>query len=38
VREREVVIREKPISMAACIACHKEKSAPTGCRTCHDSI
>ncbi|MGO8785980.1 MAG: cytochrome c3 family protein [Terriglobia bacterium] len=38
VREREVVTKEKPTSMAACINCHKEKGAPTGCRTCHDSI
>jgi hypothetical protein len=38
VRERDVVTKEKPTSMAACIACHKEKSAPTGCRTCHDTI
>ena len=38
VREREVLTKEKPTSMAACISCHKEKGAPTGCRTCHDTI
>ncbi|MGA2984093.1 MAG: cytochrome c3 family protein [Terriglobia bacterium] len=38
VREREVLTKEKPTSMAACINCHKEKGAPTGCRTCHDTI
>jgi hypothetical protein len=38
VRERYVITREKPTSMAACISCHKEKGAPTGCRTCHDTI
>jgi hypothetical protein len=38
VRERDVIVREKPISMAACIACHKEKGASTNCRTCHDAI
>ncbi|HMD84465.1 MAG TPA: cytochrome c3 family protein [Terriglobia bacterium] len=38
VREREVLSKEKPTSMAACISCHKEKGAPTGCRTCHDTI
>jgi len=38
VREREVLSKEKPTSMAACISCHKEKGAGTGCRTCHDTI
>lgn len=38
VRERDVIVREKPISMAACISCHKEKAASTNCRTCHDAI
>jgi len=38
VRERDVIVREKPISMAACISCHKEKGASTNCRTCHDAI
>jgi hypothetical protein len=38
VRDRDVLTKEKPTSMPACIACHKEKGAPTGCRTCHDTI
>jgi len=38
VRQREVITREKATSMAACIRCHKDKGAPTGCRTCHDTI
>jgi len=38
VRDREVITREKDTSMQACISCHKEKGAPVGCRTCHDSI
>jgi Cytochrome c7 and related cytochrome c len=38
VRERDVLTKEKPTSMQACISCHKEKGAPTGCRTCHDTI
>ena len=38
VRQREVITKEKPTTMAACISCHKEKRSPTGCRTCHDQI
>jgi hypothetical protein len=38
VRERDLIIKEKPTSMPACINCHKAKGAPTGCRTCHDTI
>lgn len=38
VREREVIIKEKDTSMQACISCHREKGAPVGCRTCHDTI
>ncbi len=38
VREREVLTKEKPTSMQACISCHKKMSAPVGCRTCHNSI
>jgi hypothetical protein len=38
VRERDVLTKEKSASMIACINCHKEKGAPTGCRTCHDTI
>jgi hypothetical protein len=38
VQERDVLTREKPNTMATCISCHKENGAPTGCRTCHDTI
>jgi hypothetical protein len=38
VRERDVLAKERPTSMAACIDCHKGKGAATGCRTCHDQI
>jgi len=38
VRERDALTKEKSTSMAACISCHKEKGAPIGCRTCHDTI
>jgi hypothetical protein len=38
VREREVITKEKDTSMQGCISCHKEKGAPVGCRTCHDTI
>jgi hypothetical protein len=38
VRERDALTKEKPTSMQACINCHKEKDAPIGCRTCHDTI
>jgi hypothetical protein len=38
VRERETLTKEKDTSMQACISCHKEKGAPIGCRTCHDTI
>ncbi len=35
VAEREVISREKDLSMGGCISCHTQKSAPTGCDTCH---
>ncbi len=38
VRERDVIVKEKPTSMRACIDCHKLKGASTGCRTCHDTV
>jgi len=38
VRARDVLTKEKPTSMAACVSCHQGKGAPTGCRTCHDTI
>jgi hypothetical protein len=40
VKEREAMTREKDLSMGGCIACHTQRSAPTGCDTCHqlDSV
>lgn len=35
VAEREVMAKEKDLSMGGCISCHTQKSAPTGCDTCH---
>ena len=35
VAEREAITREKDLSMGGCISCHTQKSAPTGCDTCH---
>lgn len=35
VAEREVMTKEKDLSMGGCIACHTQKSAPTTCDTCH---
>jgi hypothetical protein len=35
VGEREVIAREKDLSMGGCISCHTQKSAPTTCDTCH---
>jgi hypothetical protein len=37
VRERDVLTKEKPTTMAACIDCHKEKGALVGCGTCHNA-
>lgn len=38
VQDMEVMQRVKDISMAACVECHKEKAAPTGCTACHDPL
>ena len=35
VRERDVMTREKPISMVACIDCHRSSRAALKCNTCH---
>ncbi|SEC04713.1 Cytochrome c7 [Terriglobus roseus] len=35
VAEREVMTKEKDLSMGGCISCHTQKSAPTTCDTCH---
>ncbi len=34
--EREVMRREKDISMAACMDCHRAKGASNDCLLCHD--
>ena len=36
VKEREVMRREKDISMAACMECHRAKNASVNCTLCHD--
>jgi hypothetical protein len=36
VREREVLRREKDLSMAACMDCHRAKGASNDCLFCHD--
>jgi len=36
VRDRDVIIKEKPISMSACVDCHQMKKAPVKCDTCHN--
>jgi hypothetical protein len=36
VKEREVMRREKDISMAACMECHRAKGASVNCTLCHD--
>jgi len=33
---RDVLRQEKPITMAACMACHDETEAPNECNTCHN--
>jgi len=37
VAEREVMSKEKPITMVACMECHKQSKAPNGCTVCHDT-
>ena len=36
VPQMDVMQKVKDISMAACIECHKQHSAPVACDTCHD--
>src|SRR5206468_474915 len=36
VAEREVIAREKSISMNSCIACHDRRGASKECNVCHD--
>ncbi len=36
VATRERLSRETDLSMGGCIACHRQKAANIGCKTCHD--
>lgn len=36
VAERDVITKEKPTSMTACMDCHRAKGAPVRCNTCHN--
>jgi cytochrome c7-like protein/cytochrome c3-like protein len=36
VAERDVVTKDKPTSMAACVDCHAETGAPKRCNSCHN--
>ena len=38
VRGMDLMQKVKDTSMAACMECHKEKSAPNRCDSCHDPI
>ena len=38
VEQRDVLRKEKDISMAACVDCHLARSAPTDCMHCHTSV
>lgn len=36
ISERDVITKEKSISMVACVECHLKSSAPVKCNTCHN--
>ncbi len=36
VAERDVIVKEKPITMVACMACHDEHKASNECNLCHN--
>ena len=36
VSERDVIVKEKPTSMSACVDCHTANRAPVTCHACHD--
>ncbi len=38
VEARDVLWREKDISMAACVNCHRAKKAPITCNLCHELL
>jgi hypothetical protein len=37
VAERDVVTKEKPISMASCMECHAARGASNACNFCHET-
>ena len=37
VAERDVLIKEKPTSMASCMECHAARKAPNECNFCHET-
>ena len=37
VAERDVITIERPISMVACVECHRSSGAPLKCNTCHSA-
>ncbi|HWB85192.1 MAG TPA: cytochrome c3 family protein [Bryobacteraceae bacterium] len=36
VAQRDVITKEKPTTMNACVACHEQHKASTDCGVCHD--
>jgi Cytochrome c7 and related cytochrome c len=38
VAEREVIVKEKPTSMAACMDCHAKRRASNDCGFCHNPM
>jgi len=36
VAARDVIVKEKPTTMAACMDCHRQRRAPNRCDTCHN--
>lgn len=36
VAQRDVITKEKPTSMTACVDCHEMRHAPITCRSCHN--
>jgi hypothetical protein len=36
VAQRDVLARELPITMVACMACHEDHNAPNECNVCHN--
>lgn len=34
--QQDAIIQAMPMTMKACVACHKANKAKTGCKTCHE--